>query len=89
MTEEKKDGMDRRNFLRSTAAVSAGLLWTPVALGQVGAKKVDDINIAMIGVGRQGKILLHLMLKVPGIQVKAVCDIWSYGQRIGKGFCLA
>lgn len=70
---EKK--IDRRHFMRSTAAIGAGLFVAPKVLGQTG--KPDDINIALLGAGAQGRVLTDSMLKIPGIRFKAVCDIWE------------
>lgn len=83
MSDQKtKDGMDRRSFLQSTAAVGAGLAIAPNVFAQAGGKKPDDINIALLGAGAQGQVLMNAMLKIPGIRFKAVCDIWeSYNQR--------
>ncbi|MFB0524547.1 MAG: Gfo/Idh/MocA family protein [Phycisphaerae bacterium] len=80
MSNQKiKKGIDRRGFLRSTAAAGAGLALSPILLGQVaGRKKDDDINVALIGTGEQGRTLMMACLKVPGIRFKAVCDIWPY-----------
>jgi len=68
--------IDRRNFMRSTAAIGAGLFVAPKVLGQA-AGKPDDINIALLGAGAQGRVLTDSMLKIPGIRFKAVCDIWK------------
>jgi len=83
MSNQKiKKGIDRRSFLRSTAAAGAGLALSPMALGQTGGKKVDDINVALLGAGAQGQVLMTACLKIPGIRFKAVCDIWTaYNQR--------
>jgi myo-inositol 2-dehydrogenase/D-chiro-inositol 1-dehydrogenase len=35
----------------------------------------DTVRVAFIGVGNRGSHLLRTMLKVPGIQVAAICDI--------------
>ena len=37
----------------------------------------NDLNIALIGAGAQGQVLLNACLKIPGIRFKAVCDIWT------------
>ncbi len=72
----------RRDFLRVTAAAGAGLMLSPMALGQTGGSKGDDLNIALLGSGAQGQILLTACLKIPGIRFKAVCDIWTeYNQK--------
>ncbi len=84
MNEQRiKKRIDRREFLRSTAAVGAGLVLSPSAFGQTAkGKKADDINIALLGVGAQGQVLLGDCLKIPGLRFKAVCDIWtSYNQK--------
>ena len=73
-------GLNRREFIRSTAAVGAGLIFSPMVLGETtpgaGAKS-DDINVAIIGVGDQGRVLLESALKIPGLKFKALCDIWT------------
>ena len=71
-------GIDRRTFLRSTAAVGAGLVLSPVVLGQAGgSKKEDDINVALLGAGEQGDVLMNACRNIPGVRFKAVCDIWQ------------
>ncbi len=83
MSDEKtQNGMDRRSFLRSTAAVGAGLAVAPRVFAQTGGKKPDDINVALLGAGAQGQVLMQACLKIPGVRFKAVCDIWeSYNQK--------
>jgi len=74
--------MDRRSFLRSSAAVGAGLAFAPYVFGQETGGKPADINVALLGAGAQGQVLLDACLKIPGIRFKAVCDIWeAYNQR--------
>ncbi len=78
-----KNGIDRRSFLRSTAAVSAGLAFAPNILSRVKAGDPDDINVALLGAGEQGgQALLPACLQIPGLRFKAVCDIWTaYNQK--------
>jgi len=45
----------------------------------------EDLNIAMIGLGAQGRVLMDCILRIPKIRVKAVCDIWEYSQKRGAG----
>jgi predicted dehydrogenase len=46
------------------------------------AKKEDDINVALLGCGAQGQVLMDACRNIPGIHFKAVCDIWTaYNQR--------
>lgn len=84
MSNQKiRKGIDRRDFLRSTAAVGAGLVLSPSILAQTGGGgKADDINVALLGAGEQGQVLMNACLKIPGIRFKAVCDIWTaYNQK--------
>jgi len=67
--------IDRRSFLRTTAVTGAGLAFSPMVLGRSGGG--DDINIALLGCGAQGQVLMNSILKIPGIRFKAVCDIWT------------
>lgn len=81
MISSMKNKIDRRNFLRSTAAIGAGLFVTPHVLAQASGK-TDDINIALLGAGAQGQVLIDSCLKIPGLRFKAVCDIWTaYNQK--------
>ena len=78
-----KTKIDRRSFLHSTAAATAGLAFSPMVLGETDIeKKPDDINVALLGAGAQGQVLMNACLKIPGIRFKAVCDIWTaYNQK--------
>ena len=43
---------------------------------------VSEINVAILGSGAQGQVLLDSMLKIPGLRFRAVCDIWKeYNQK--------
>ena len=79
---KSKEGIDRRNFLRSTAALGAGLVLSSKSWGAEPGGKGDDINVALLGTGAQGQVLLSSCLKIPGLRFKAVCDIWeAYNQK--------
>ena len=72
-----KKEINRRVFLRSTAALGASLVLAPKSFGLVTGSKTDDINVALLGVGAQGQVLMSACLKMGGIRFKAVCDIWT------------
>ncbi|MBN1126082.1 MAG: Gfo/Idh/MocA family oxidoreductase [Sedimentisphaerales bacterium] len=78
-------GIDRRDFMRSTAAIGAGLFLSPTAFGQgaaAGARKKDQINVALIGAGAEGQVLMDAIIKLgdkSNVQFRAVCDIWEQG----------
>ncbi|MBN2130724.1 MAG: Gfo/Idh/MocA family oxidoreductase [Sedimentisphaerales bacterium] len=72
--------MDRRSFLHSTATAGAGLMLSPAALARADAADKRDINLALLGAGAQGEVLLNAVLKMgtdARIRFKAVCDIWE------------
>ncbi|MDH4239533.1 MAG: Gfo/Idh/MocA family oxidoreductase [Phycisphaerae bacterium] len=79
MNDQKtKKQIDRRSFLRSSATVGAGLVLSPMIVGRSeGAAKGDDINIALLGCGAQGQVLMNACRNIPGVRFKAVCDIWT------------
>jgi predicted dehydrogenase len=81
--QRTKKRIDRRDFLRSAATATAGLAFSPMVLAETSArKKPDDIHVALLGVGEQGQVLMSACLKIPGIRIKAVCDIWeAYNQK--------
>jgi len=79
--QETQQGMDRRSFLRSTAAVGAGLAFSPRMFAAASGGG-SDINVALLGAGAEGRILVEACRKLPNIRFKAVCDIWeAYNQR--------
>ena len=81
-SQSTKERINLRISLRSAAA-TAGLAFSPAVFGQTSTgKKPDDINVALLGAGAQGQVLMNACLKIPGIRFKAVCDIWTaYNQK--------
>jgi len=75
-----KQGVSRRRFLQSTAAVGAGLAVAPTILGAEKAGPTE-IRVAVIGAGTEGRVLIQQAIKIPGIKFTALCDIWQYSQR--------
>ena len=80
--------INRRDFLSKTlATTSAGLvLGAPSILraaNQNGAATGGKINIALVGMGKQGRVLFEAMANIPGLHFQAVCDIWDYNLKGG------
>lgn len=63
----------RRNFLGKFASGLAGTLAVPAGL--LGAN--DRIRIGVIGVGDRGSELLRQALACPGVEVGALCDVYT------------
>jgi predicted dehydrogenase len=38
---------------------------------------LQEINVALLGAGAQGQVLMEAMLRIPGLRFRAVCDIWT------------
>jgi predicted dehydrogenase len=49
-------------------------------------KTSDELRVALIGAGEQGRVLLESCLRIPGIRIAAVCDIWEYSQQYSSGY---
>ena len=42
----------------------------------------SDINVALLGAGAEGQVLMEACRKIPNVKFKAVCDIWeAYNQK--------
>ena len=81
-----KQPLTRREFIGTTAAAGAGLLLTscsPDAGPKAAANKgsvLNKINVALIGCGAQGQVLLDSLQVITGIRLVAVVDIWDYNR---------
>jgi predicted dehydrogenase len=58
--------------MHSTAVLGSGLVLTSRAMSQT-----NDLNIGVIGLGTQGQKLIAACMKIPGIKITALCDIWE------------
>jgi predicted dehydrogenase len=72
--------IDRRQFL-GYAAAGVGLLLAKKegVAGGTGknSSPPDEVQIALIGAGAQGQVLMNSCLKIPHVRFRAVCDIWE------------
>ena len=81
-----KQPITRREFIGASAAAGAGLLLTscsPDAGSKPGAatkSSVSKLNVALIGCGAQGQVLLESLLVIEGIRLAAIVDIWDYNR---------
>ncbi|WP_109486278.1 Gfo/Idh/MocA family oxidoreductase [Occallatibacter savannae] len=86
------DKLNRREFLSATAVAGAAMLLeacksdTAEQKAAVGKSSLNNINIALIGYGEEGKVLLESLLNIPGVKVVALCDIWDYHRGEGQRY---
>ncbi len=85
--------LTRRDFLKSITAAGATVAASRWAAGAENAPLVpgsssETVNVAIIGAGAQGRILLESAKNIPGIQFKAVCDVWDYSQQYAGNFLM-
>jgi len=76
--------LNRREFIRSAAIAGAGLMVTVPTWAQSEQRSGDELRVAMIGPGSQGRNLLTQCLKIPNVRFVAICDIWPYHQRYAR-----
>jgi predicted dehydrogenase len=80
--------LNRREFLGATVAGATLLLnsckSTPEAKPAVARTSPHDvIQVALVGYGEEGKVLLESLLNIEGVRVVALCDIWEYHRNEG------
>ena len=84
--------ISRRDFLRSSATAGLSAALAGAAFGQdapqaapppapAAARSADELRVAVIGCGAQGRVLIESMLRIPSIRIAAICDIWSYSRQ--------
>ena len=65
--------LHRRDFLVVAGTVAAV---APFSIGRAEAAE-DAIGVGVIGVGNRGSVLLKNLLEIPGVEIRAICDIDS------------
>ena len=84
--------LNRRDFIGATAVAGAGMLLNGCKSDsgeQKAAQKkssLNTINIALIGYGEEGKVLLEPLLNIEGVRVVALCDIWDFHRNEGARY---
>lgn len=83
MSEElKSKPLFRRDFIKTGLIAGGGILIAPHLARAQSAN--GQVNVALIGLGVQGRVLLDSMLNIPGLRFRAVCDIWDYSRTYGQ-----
>jgi predicted dehydrogenase len=77
--------LTRRRFLRNSAITATALSYSRIAARAAGAEASDALNVALVGCGQQGMAALNAsMVKIPGLRMAAVCDIWDFKRLSSK-----
>jgi len=71
----------RRGFLKTGATAGGMVLAAPSILKAQSSS--ETLNVALIGMGAQGRVLLDSMLNIPNLRFQAVCDVWDLSRRYG------
>ena len=95
--QKNNKSIGRREFLQTAAVLGAGFVIGRKAFANeeeegrdrqpaAASAKNDGLNIALIGGGAQGQVLMDACRNIPGVQFKAICDIWeSYNLKRAAG----
>ena len=89
--------IDRREVLKGLSTVPAlglfGYAWqkqrqyqqatlASASAAPTASADVQEINVALLGAGAEGQVLTDAMLRIPGLRLRAVCDVWTeYNQK--------
>jgi predicted dehydrogenase len=79
--------MKRRSFIATSALAASGLAvpWVHTVAGS-GLKDQAELNLALIGAGSQGRVLINAVRQVPHVRFRALCDIWDYAGKVGARY---
>lgn len=82
-----RSSVNRRDFLKTTAAGAAALSLTTTSYGRIKGAN-DRIGVAFLGVG--GRCQAHIeiinkLAKENGVRPVAVCDVWDGNKDVGRG----
>ena len=80
--------LNRRSFVKGAAVAGAFLPSFNILHAEEGTigPKDDPINVALIGFGAEARVLSASLVRIPGVRVRAVCDIWKFQCQQAKQF---
>ena len=88
--------LSRRSFLVSSTTAGLGMALASGTLGQETRpetpspvpqiKSADEVRVGLIGAGEQGRVLIESCLRIPGVRLAAICDIWGYSRQYASGY---
>ncbi len=69
--------MDRRSFIATSTGMVSAIIASTMTDELYAFSQGETVNAAVIGVGRQGRVILGELAKFPMVKVTSVCDISS------------
>ncbi len=81
--------MERRDFIKKTAASNLGIIAAPTILTGAGWKGANDrVNVAVIGIRGMGQNHIQSYQKLKNVEVTALCDVDGnlFAERVKKHF---
>ena len=73
--------MNRRNFVKAVSAGTLGATVVGRGIGKTGAPRAvppsDQIRLGIIGPGSRGQELMRYFLRVPGVRMAGLCDVYE------------
>ncbi|MGD2154322.1 MAG: Gfo/Idh/MocA family oxidoreductase [Gemmatimonadales bacterium] len=78
--------MKRRDFVTTSAALVGSSFLDLEAMAKTFRRRAapsDEIHVGVIGVGSRGKSMMRQFLRIPGVRVTALCDV--YEPRFAQG----
>jgi predicted dehydrogenase len=75
--KDQKKAWSRRQFINSSFAGMAGIMFIPNLLSFGRSKADAEVTLGFIGMGQQSMFLLNGFLQIPGVKVVAGCDVYG------------
>jgi len=77
--KEKKPTLNRREFLKRSATVGAGMLAVPALGRALGAN--EKIVVGFIGTGSRGTYYVSEFKRAKGVEIAGICDVYEPNRR--------
>ncbi len=81
--------ISRRDFTRNASAAALGLTLTSFGTRQALADEPRTVRLAIVGMGQRGTAHLENLLKIPGTEIVAVCDLFPDRVKRAAELCTA
>jgi len=72
---KRRADISRQDFLRVSAAAGAALLGATAVQDASGQDTAPPVRMGIVGVGSRGTGLMTTLASMPGVEIRAVCDI--------------